>query len=58
MAEITPTNPPLPSPLRKLPGMAPSLRRRYGARATLWLDAAQLVQESVQSYTQEIHRAG
>ena len=57
MAEITDANPPPPAPtLRKLPGVSSSLRGRYGVRATLWLDGTHLLQESVKSYTQEIHR--
>ena len=53
MAEIIPA---APSPLRRLPGTSPSLARRYGAQARLWLDGTQLLQESVRSYTQEIQR--
>ena len=45
-----------PSPLRRLPGTSSLLRGRYGVRATLWLDDAQLLQESVRSYTQEVQR--
>ena len=53
---MTPANPSPGSRLRKLPGVSSNLRGRYGVRAKLWLDDTQLVQESVKSYTQEIHR--
>ena len=53
---MTSANPPPASRLRKLPGTTPSLRRRYGMRAILWLDDTQLIQESMRAYTQEIHR--
>ena len=63
MAEIAPAAPAPPAPgpassrLRRLPGTSPSLRvSRVTPRSTLWMDDTQLVQESVKSYTQEIHR--
>ncbi len=48
--------PPQPR-LRRLPGRSPTLRRsRATVSARLWIDDAQLVQETVRSYTQEIQR--
>ena len=43
--------------LRRLPGRSPTLRlSRATVSARLWTDDAQLVQETVRSYTQEIQR--
>ncbi len=46
-----------PDRLRRLPGRSPMLRpTRYAPTARLWLDGQQLIQESLQRYTQGIQR--
>ncbi len=56
MPPESPATPP-PQRLRRLPGRSPSFRlSRATASARLWMDDGQLVQETVQSYTQQIQR--